>query len=423
MSMFRRAVEKFLSDTSEDFDYLKGTYKDLHAHPELSGAEKRTGGIVAAALTSLGYRVRSGVGGYGVAACLQNGEGPTVALRADMDALPVAEKTQVPYASQEVARDGDGKSVPVMHACGHDMHTTCLLGACRFLSQNAKLWGGNCIALFQPAEETISGAQAMVDDGVFAGLPKPDVILGQHVRPIAAGTVSMGPGPATSAGGSFVVKIHGRGAHGSMPHKAIDPVVAAAAIVLRLQAIVSREIEPGRHAVISVGMLQAGTKENVIPADALIKLTVRSRDNAVQQRLVASVKRVINAECEASGMETPPEVASLGAVAAVVNDAKSVAVVRRGFKAWFADECIRDAGPSLGAEDFGAFGASLRVPSVYWFLGCADPEVYAKSVLDGTTGGLPTIHNAAFLPVLEPTLRSGVAALLAGSFGWFGNAG
>src|SRR5690242_16059787 len=251
---------------------LEAFYKDVHSHPELSMQETRTAGLAADRLRAAGYDVTTGVGTTGVVGLLRNGDGPTVMLRADMDALPVQEATGLPYASAVTATDRDGNKVPVMHACGHDMPVGWLVGAATLLARARDAWRGTLLAVFQPAEETAEGAQAMIDDGLFARFPKPDVVLGQHVMVGPAGAVAGRTGVITSAADSLHIRLYGRGAHGSMPQASIDPVVMAAATVLRLQTIVSREIAPTESAVVTVGALQAGTKENVIPDEAIIKL-------------------------------------------------------------------------------------------------------------------------------------------------------
>src|SRR3989440_7788300 len=244
---------------------LKETYTDIHRHPELSMQETRTAGLAAERLRATGYEVTSRVGNSGVVGVLRNGEGPTVMMRADMDALPVKEATGLPYASAATATDRDGHSVPVMHACGHDMHVTWLLGATALLAKARETWRGTLMAVFQPAEETGAGAQAMIDDGLFQRFPKPDVVLGQHVMVGPAGAIGGRAGVITSAGDSLPIKPFWLGAHGSMPQASIDPVVMAAAAVMRLQGIVSRELAAAETAVVTFGSLQAGTKEDVIP--------------------------------------------------------------------------------------------------------------------------------------------------------------
>jgi hippurate hydrolase len=338
-------------------------------------------------------------------------------LRADMDALPVREATGLPYASNATA-DQDGKSVPVMHACGHDMHVTWLIGAATLLAQNRDAWRGTLMPVFQPAEETGAGAQAMIDDGLFKRLPKPHVILGQHVMVGSSGTIGTRSGVITSAGDSLQIRMFGRGAHGSMPQASIDPVVMAAATVLRLQTIVSREIAPTEAAVVTVGSLQAGTKENVIPDEAVIKLNVRTFDEGVRQRVLAAIKRITNAEAEASRASRKPEITPLDRYPLVKNDPEATKRAVDAFRSYFPADRLKDTQPTAASEDFGSFGTEWQVPSVFWFVGGTDPETYAKAEESGTIADIPTNHNPRFAPVIHPTLETGVEAMVVAAQGW-----
>src|ERR1700730_6035177 len=268
-------AEPVLNGLASLIPNLEALYKDVHAHPELSMQETRTAGLAADRLRAAGYEVTTGVGKTGVVGLLRNGDGPTVMLRADMDALPFEEATGLPYASKFQMKDRQGNTVPVGHMCGHDLHVTWLAGATALFAQARDAWRGTLMAVFQPGEETAEGAQAMIDDGLFKRFPEPVVILGQHVMVGPAGAVAGRTGAITSAADSLQIRLFGRGAHGSMPQSSIDPVVMAAATVMRLQTIVSREVAAAEAAVVTVGALQAGTKENVIPDEAIIKLNVR----------------------------------------------------------------------------------------------------------------------------------------------------
>jgi hippurate hydrolase len=380
--------------------------------------EKRTAGLAAERLKAAGFEVTEGVGQTGVVGLLNNGEGPTVMLRADMDALPVKEATGLPYASTVTASDADGNETPVMHACGHDMHVTWLSGASALLAGVKKAWHGTLMAVFQPAEEIAAGAQAMIDDGLFKRFPKPDVILGQHVMPMSAGIIASKSGVVTSAGDSFQIRMFGRGAHGSMPQASIDPVVMAASAVLRLQTIVSREVGPSDAAVVTVGALQAGTKENVIPDDAVIKLNVRTFDEGVRQRVLDAIKRIVNAESEASGAPKPPEITPLDRYDLVRNDETATERVRDALRSHFGDERVTHTGSASASEDFGSFGVEWQVPSVFWFIGGVDPETYAKAEREGKLSEIPTNHNPKFAPVIHPTLETGVETLVVASCAW-----
>lgn len=397
---------------------LANLYKDVHSHPELSMQETRTAKLAADRLTSAGFEVTSGVGKTGVVGLLRNGEGPTVMLRADMDALPVQEATGLPYASNATATDRDGNTVPVSHMCGHDMHVTWLAGAAKLMADAKSSWRGTLLAVFQPAEETAEGAQAMIDDGLFKRFPKPDVIFGQHVMVGPAGTVAGRAGAITSAADSLQIRLFGRGAHGSMPQASIDPVVMAASTVLRLQTIVSREVAAAEAAVLTVGVLQAGTKENVIPDEAIIKLNVRTFDAGVRTRVMAAIERIANAEAAASGAPRPPEITTLDHYPLNVNNQEATSRVVDAFRGHFGAERVRATGPAPASEDFGSFGAEWHVPSVFWFVGGTDPDIYAKAKVANRLNELPVNHSPKFAPVLHPTLETGVEALVVAARAW-----
>ena len=397
---------------------LESIYKDIHSHPELSMQEVRTSQMAADQLRSAGYEVTTGIGKTGVVGLLRNGDGPTIMLRADMDALPVKEATGLPYASKATSSDRDGKTLPVMHACGHDMHVTWLIGAAKLFADNRAVWRGTLMCVFQPAEETGEGAQAMIDDGLFRRFPKPEVILGQHVMVGMSGVLSSRAGVITSAGDSLQIRLFGRGAHGSMPQASIDPVVMAAATVLRLQTIVSREIAATDSAVVTIGSLQAGTKENVIPDEAIIKLNVRTFDEGVRARVLAAIERIVNAEAEASGATKKPEISVLDRYALVRNDAQATKRVADAFREYFPAERVQESPPTTASEDFGCFGSEWHVPSVFWFVGGTDPEVYAEAKQAGKVGEIPTNHNPRFAPVIHPTLEAGVEAVVVAAQAW-----
>jgi amidohydrolase len=397
---------------------LEALYTDIHAHPELSMQETRTAGVAADRLRAVGYDVTMGVGKTGVVGLLRNGDGPTVMLRADMDALPVKEATGLPYVSTVTVTDRDGTTVPVMHACGHDMHVTWLVGATTLFAQARDAWRGTLLAVFQPAEETAQGAQAMIDDGLFKRFPKPAVVLGQHVMVGSAGVLSCRAGVITSAADSLQIRLFGRAAHGSMPQASIDPVVMAAVTVLRLQTIVSRELAAAEAAVVTIGALQAGTKENVIPDEALLKLNVRTFDEGVRTRVLAAIERIVKAEAEASGAPKPPEITPLDRYNLVKNDPEATKRVGDAFRHHFAADRVRETGPTSASEDFGSFGAEWHAPSVFWFIGGTDPDTYAKAKAANRLSELPTNHNPRFAPVLHPTLETGVEALVIAAGAW-----
>jgi hippurate hydrolase len=397
---------------------LEALYKDVHSHPELSLQETRTAGLAAERLRDAGYEVTTGVGKTGVVGLLRNGDGPTVMLRADMDALPIQEATGLPYTSKATATDREGKTVPVAHMCGHDMHVTWLAGATKLLAEARTSWRGTLMAVYQPAEETGEGAQAMIDDGLFKRFPKPDVILGQHVMVGPSGTVAGRAGAITSAADSLQIRLFGRGAHGSMPQASIDPVVMAASTVLRLQTIVSREVAAAEAAVLTVGVLQAGTKENVIPDEAIIKLNVRTFDAGVRKRVLSAIERIANAEAAASGAPRQPEITTIDQYPLNVNNQDATKRVVEAFRERFGTERVRETGAAPASEDFGSFGSEWHVPSVFWFVGGTDPETYAKAKEANRINELPVNHSPKFAPVLHPTLQTGVEALVAAARAW-----
>ena len=397
---------------------LEAIYKDIHAHPELSMHETRTAKIAANHLKTNGFEVTTGVGQTGVVGILRNGIGPTVMLRADMDALPIKEATGLPYASKMTAKGPDGKIVPVAHSCGHDMHVVCLIGASSLFAKSRGSWRGTLMAIFQPGEETAEGAQAMIDDGLFKRFAKPDVVLGQHVMSLPSGHLDWRKGVVTSAADSLQIRMFGRGAHGSMPEASIDPVVMAASTVIRLQTIVSREVAPTDSAVVTIGALQAGTKENVIPDEAIIKLNVRTFNKDVRKHVLAAIKRIVNAEAAAAGAPKPPEITPLDRYSSVTNDLDATEKVVEAFRQNFPVDSVEQTKPTMASEDFGCFGAEWHAPAVYWFFGGDDPKVYAKAKKQGTISSLPTNHNPRFAPVIHPTLETGVKALVVAAHAW-----
>jgi hippurate hydrolase len=330
-------------------------------------------------------------------------------LRADMDALPVEERTGLPYASQVKG---------VMHACGHDMHVTWLVGASTLLAKARDAWSGTLMTVFQPGEETAEGAQGMIDDGLFERFPKPDVVLGQHVMVGSAGDIAGRTGTITSAADSLQIRLFGRGAHGSMPQASIDPVVMAAATVMRLQTIVSRELSPNEAAIVTIGSLQAGTKENVIPDEAVIKLNVRSYDPGVRKRVLAAIERIVNAESAAAGAPKPPQITLLDRYPLGVNDPAASERVAGAFREHFSAGRVKQTGPTSASEDFGSFGAQWHVPAAFWFVGGTDPGAYAKAKAAGEVNKLPSNHSPFFAPVLHPTLETGVETMVVGALAW-----
>lgn len=403
---------------------LADVYRDLHQHPELAFQETRTAGIAADWLAAHGYDVTTGVGVTGVVGLLHNGPGPTVLLRADMDGLPVEEATGLSYASVARGRTADGVDVPVMHACGHDMHVTCLMGAARALAEGRDSWSGTVMAVFQPAEEAGTGAQAMITDGLFERFGRPDVVLGQHVAPLPAGVIGLRPGPAFAAADALRVVLHGRGAHGSRPEASIDPVVMAAAVVLRLQTVVSREIGGTDVAVLTVGSLHAGTASNIIPDRAELLVNIRTFDPSVRERVLEAVERIIRAEAAASGASREPEIEVTSSFPAVENDPSAADRTRPALAALPA--VVIDPGLVTGSEDVGLLASGAGAPCVFWLLGGADPAHFAglegEPAVTARVADLPSNHSPLYAPVIEPTLDLGVRALVAAARSWLGQA-
>jgi amidohydrolase len=401
---------------------LIALYRDLHAHPELGFEEHRTAEIVASRLATWGYDVTSGVGGTGVVAVLDNGPGLTALLRADMDGLPVLEQTGADYASRARGVDREGNDVPVMHACGHDVHVTCLLGAAARLAMDRSEYAGRVMLVFQPAEELGAGARAMVDDGLFERFGRPDVVLGQHVAPMPAGLLGMHPGTAMAASDSLTITLHGSGGHGSRPETAVDPIVMAAATILRLQTIVSRETAGTETAVVTVGMVRAGSAGNVIGDRAELRVNVRTFEPAVRERTLAAIHRIVNAEAEASGAPRPPDIEHTGRFPTLVNDPDATARTRAAFTEWLGDGLVIDPGLVTGSEDVGILATESGAPCVFWLLGGAAPEAFAgvttEEELHEMVRSIPSNHSPTYLPVVTPTLTNGVEALVRAARSW-----
>lgn len=391
---------------------LVALYTDLHRHPELSFQEHRTAGIAASLLRELGLEVEEGVGTTGVVGLLRNGNGPVVWARADMDALPVAEATGLPYASTATGTDASGTSVPVMHACGHDMHVTAMIGAVERLVAERDEWSGTLVVLIQPAEEVGAGSRAMLDDGILDRYPRPDVVLGQHVTPLPTGTVGMRPGPQMAAADGITVTLHGRGGHGSRPHTTIDPVVMAAATVMRLQTIASREYDPRSVGVVTVGSIHAGTKNNIISSTATLELSLRYPDDAARAQVLSAVERIVRAEAAASGAEREPEFRTDHVLPPTINDPDATARVSAAIDRALGKGTVMDPGFFTGSEDVSWFARDSGAPLVFWFWGVIDAELYADAVAADTVSDVvPTTHSDRFAPVIDPGIGIGVAAM------------
>lgn len=403
----------------EQLEGQREVYIDLHAHPGLSMHETRTSGIIAERLEGFGFEVHQRVGG-GVVGVLANGQGPVVMNRADFDALPVEKRTGLDYASTETTTDEDGRTVPLMHACGHDMHVAALLGAAGAMAAHQEAWSGTFIALFQPGEEIAAGARSMVDDGLTEKVPAPDVVLGQHVMTHEAGTIGTKAGPVLSAGDSIEITLHGSGAHGSMPHLSVDPVVLASTIVMRLQTVVSREIPPSSFAVLTVGSIQAGSKSNIIPATATVLLNMRTYDEDVRSTMITALERIVPGGCEAAGCPQEPEFRYYDQYPLTDNDDDVSAKVTEALRAQFG-EGVFEQSPQTASEDFSIVPSAFGVPYTYWTVGgvSKDRLERAESSDDPADQFAPN-HSPYFYQDIDPTLESGTKAHLAAALAWLG---
>ena len=386
-------------------------YLDIHQHPELSSHETQTAAKLAARLRALGYEVTEHVGGTGIVAILKNGVGPTVMLRTELDALPVEEKTGLPYASTVHAKDDSGRDVPVMHACGHDLHMAAIIGTATVLAHSKETWHGTLMLIGQPAEETITGAKAMLDDGFLTRFARPDFAIALHVENRSpAGTVGIVPGAYSTNADSLRITIYGKGGHGSAPHTAIDPIVIAARTILALQTIVSREVKPGEMAVVTVGYIRAGTKNNIIPDQAELGLTVRTFKPEIRKQVLAAIARIVKAEAEAAGAPREPLIEHYEQTNSVYNDPALSARLRPVLESALGKENVLTAEPITASEDFSYF-LEQGIPGFYFSLGGADPEKFAQAKAEGVS--LPSNHSPLFAPDVSPSLHTAIAAEVA----------
>lgn len=410
------------------FDDIQSLYRQLHQTPELPFQEHKTSARLADALESFGYEVTRNVGGTGVVALLRNGEGPTVMLRGDMDALPIKEETGLDFSSCETAISENGSEVPLMHACGHDLHSSCIVGTAAVMAGLREQWAGTLMLICQPAEEIFGGAKAMLNDGLYTRFPRPDIILGQHNMPALAGTIGHRAGSAMAACTNLAVTIHGNGGHGSMPAQTVDPVVIAAHVVTRLQTIVAREVPPEETVVVTIGKLHAGTQANIIPHSAALEINIRSFDNALHNQVVESIERIIRAECDAGRAPKPPTFNLLNETIALDNDTMAVEHVRHAHAEHFGDANLYDMPRLNGSEDFpffgnaeaGAFGGE-DIPYVYWFIGATPAERWADT--PGTSVSrkmrhLEMPHSPYYFPGNDVTLRTGIEAMTIGALAY-----
>src|SRR5437879_5285583 len=417
-----RAQQSLDAMIDREIAQLVSTYKMLHAAPELSHYEVKTSAFFAAQLRALGYTVTEGVGkydnplwkGHGVVAVMKNGDGPTVLVRTDLDALPVEEKTGLPYASTVKTKNDAGQDVSVMHACGHDVHITNMLGTAKMLSALKDQWHGTVILIGQPAEETIDGAKAMLADGLYSRIPQPDYVIALHdSADLEAGKISYTPGYAMANSTSVEITIRGLGGHGSKPEATKDPIVVAAQVILALQTIVSRENSPLDPAVVTVGSIHGGAKSNIIPDEVKLLLTVRSYKEEVRQRILASIARITKNIAAAAGIpdDRAPivKISDTEVTPATYNDPALTERLASAFQKNLGADNVVKWPPIMASEDFGRYSLDHQIPSVMFWLGAVEPAKVEASRQSGKP--LPSLHSSLFAPQPEPTLRTGVKAM------------
>ena len=389
---------------------LDAFYRDLHQTPELSSHEEKTAAKLAERIRKAGYEVHTGVGGTGVVAILRNGAGPTVLVRTELDALPVQEQTGLPYASRVTATDPNGKTVPVMHACGHDIHMTSWLGAAELLAKAKSQWRGTLLFVGQPAEETVGGARAMIADGLFTKYGKPDYCLAVHdTAVLPAGKIGLVRGYAMANVDSVDITIFGKGGHGAFPQSTIDPIVIAARTVLSLQTLVSREKSPLDPAVVTVGSIHGGFKHNIIPDDVHLQLTVRSYKPEVRKALLEGIVRIAKGEAAMARAPKEPEIKFSEGQDALYNDPKTIDRLEKPLAAALGAEDVVSVDPVMGAEDFGEFCTAAKAPTAYIHIGAWNPERFAKAKAAGEV--LPALHSSKFAPDPQPTVKTGATTL------------
>jgi hippurate hydrolase len=400
-----------------EYPSLEAIYKNLHAHPELSFMEVKTAAFLAGELRGLGFVVTEKVGNTGVVAVLENGPGPTVLVRGDLDGLPVKEASGVPYASTDVVKDMTGRDLPAMHACAHDTHVTNLIGTARVLVALKDRWSGTLVIVGQPAEEIGAGARAMLADGLYTRFPKPDFALALHTwSQLPAGEIGYGEGPFMATVKSMDILVRGVGGHGSAPHTTKDPIVLAAQIVGALQTVVSREVKPGTTAVVTVGTIHGGSKRNIISDEVKLELTLRAFDDEVMTGLIASIRRICAGMAQAAGLpedRLPVVSVTPESTPVTVNDASLARRLAGTFSEYLGADRVKLVAPSTGGEDFSEFGRTAqRVPIFLWWVGATAPERLAESKRTGVP--VPSNHSATFAPVPEPTLKAALTTMTGG---------
>ena len=399
---------------AKDYPYIHKLYTHLHRHPELSFHEQKTAKRLAKELRETGFEVTEGVGGYGLVALMRNGEGPTVMIRTDMDALPIKEKTALPYASTQYHQEKNGQPIPIMHACGHDIHMSLFIGTARRMAAMKEHWSGTLMMIAQPAEEVGAGARLMLEDGLFERFVRPDYNLALHVHPeLPSGSVAVLSGYSFANVDSVDISIYGQGGHGAVPQSAKDPVVLAAHIVIALQTIVSRELSPQEPAVVTVGSIHGGTKHNIIPEQVDLQLTVRTYAKETRDRVLASIERIAKNQARSFGMpedKLPVVHINQKYTPSVYNNPLLSQRIREHFEKRLGSEQVRSIGPEMIGEDFSQYGRDEPlIPSLMFRLGAVDPAVYARVKQENIS--LPPLHSPYFAPVPESTIKTGIEAM------------
>ena len=406
----KRDLNTIVNEHFPALDSFVEVYKDIHQNPELGEYESRTAGIAAKHLKDLGFKVTEHIGGYGAVGVLLNGSGNTYLLRADMDALPIRENTELPYSSTKYFTDRDGKEKPVMHACGHDMNVTNLMATATLLCKAKFSWSGTLICLFQPNEENGAGAMAMIKDGLYDVIPRADYVLAQHCDHGRSGSVAIHSGPCESAADSFLVRIYGHGGHGAMPESCIDPILIASYVIVRLQSVVSRVVAPQDSVVITCGSFHGGDAHNIIPESVDIKLNIRTYNEKVREKVLDSVRGIIEAECESAGAPRKPEIKQTHQYPLTDNDPEIAQELRSLFEDSFGASQVHEMLKLAGSEDFPNLALPNKSPYAIWFIGSTPVEKYDDALKNGQLDRLPQIHSNNFAPSILPTMKTGVRA-------------
>ncbi|MCA9221049.1 MAG: amidohydrolase [Planctomycetales bacterium] len=409
LTLAPQTVQQIQTLVAAEYPSLDALYKHLHSHPELSLAERETSARIAEELRDAGCQVTEKVGGYGVVGVLENGDGPTIMIRADMDALPIVEQTGLSYASRVTAKDKHGQTVGVMHACGHDVNMTCLVGTARMMNAMRDKWTGTIVFVGQPAEEIGAGAEMMLADGLFHRFPRPDLCLATHCDArYPHGHINFRSGQMQANVDSVDITVLGKGGHGAAPHTTIDPIVIAARLVVDLQTIVSRELNPLSPAVVTVGSIHGGTKHNIIPDEVKLQLTVRTTTDEVREHTLAAIRRIAKAAAAAANAPEPRVEIDERFTPSLVNDPELTARTVGLFRQVFGEDRIHERPMSLGGEDFSRY-IRAGVPGFYYFIGSAPPELVAAARANGPP--LTQTHTNAYYPIPKPTITTGVVSM------------